>query len=451
MPLQQGSSDEAVSSNIRTLQAEGKPHRQAIAIALSTAGKSNKKTAEVVDALASSPEKVATLGRFREALCASRKTAGLHEALPYVIAPAVAGLVARGAAADAPEGHAGAAVARGLGGLAGEGLGGVAGLMGSKALLGRFAPTASPLVQAGGALAGAVLGSSAGRGLAEHVVGATDPGHELLVAEEARRAQQAQDDLAAQDKGLLRGILGNPKTAGILGNMFGGAAAGGAVGAGLGALSAHLRGEDAGGSAGLGGFGGAVLGAGAGAAASMLPHMGNVGALRDAAAGATKDVFTTDAPIWGSVMRDALPGMAGRGIMAGIGGLAMGAGSALVHAVAGSPDARSQKDKELGKFDAQMQLREQQLKDLEPHHAMALAQALQDPDVSRADPNMMVSSFQTMKRFAPTLASDPNMTLSFLRQAATYGTTPGYDMIKNLADAEKSVTAAATPSTAGAR
>jgi len=43
MPLQEGSSKEAISANIKTEIAAGKPQKQAVAIALSKAGKSNKK------------------------------------------------------------------------------------------------------------------------------------------------------------------------------------------------------------------------------------------------------------------------------------------------------------------------------------------------------------------------------------------------------------------------
>lgn len=43
MPLQKGTSNKAVSSNVKELMNSGRPQKQAVAIALQKAGRSNKK------------------------------------------------------------------------------------------------------------------------------------------------------------------------------------------------------------------------------------------------------------------------------------------------------------------------------------------------------------------------------------------------------------------------
>lgn len=43
MPMKRGKTDTIIGNNIKVLMAEGRPQKQAVAMALSKAGKSNKK------------------------------------------------------------------------------------------------------------------------------------------------------------------------------------------------------------------------------------------------------------------------------------------------------------------------------------------------------------------------------------------------------------------------
>lgn len=69
----------------------------------------------------------------------------------------------------------------------------------------------------------------------------------------------------------------------------------------------------------------------------------------------------------------------------------------------------------------------------------ALVQELMQTDtvIRQADPAIINDAYETMSRFAPTLATDRNAVRSFLRQAAMAGTGPDYMSIKLLADSER--------------
>ncbi len=96
--------------------------------------------------------------------------------------------------------------------------------------------------------------------------------------------------------------------------------------------------------------------------------------------------------------------------------------------------------KELGKLEAQGNHRQEQLKKFSPLHQAMLGQVSGNDEIlSKADPALLQSSYDTMRRFAPTLATDPNATRAFLQEVATYGKPPSYATLKLLADTEGSV------------
>lgn len=63
-----------------------------------------------------------------------------------------------------------------------------------------------------------------------------------------------------------------------------------------------------------------------------------------------------------------------------------------------------------------------------------------DSVLSQADDALLMESYHTMCRFAPTLSTDKNAVRSFLRQAVMSGAGPDFMTIKHLADSERAIT-----------
>ncbi len=304
---------------------------------------------------------------------------------------------ALGGALSAPEDHV---LEGGLGGYmagAGAGLGGEAGasigeLLGpalAKAL--KMNVPAPAMIGRG---AGAALGLYGGAQAGNAAFGATNAGERLNEA-------KAEEKTAALPAALMHAL--------------GGAGIGGLAGGAMGGMAAHARGGDVGSGAAMGALGGAGLGAGIGGLGSGM---------NSTMAGALKDKMMA-----GGAM----------GLMSGAGGLF---GGALMRSVSGDSDANVSKSKEVGKMLAQQEMKQKSQMELAPLQQQAFQAAMRDPMISRADPELLQSSFETMKRFAPNLAADPNAVKSFLKEVTTWDTGPSYATLKNLADAERAVASA---------
>lgn len=63
-----------------------------------------------------------------------------------------------------------------------------------------------------------------------------------------------------------------------------------------------------------------------------------------------------------------------------------------------------------------------------------------DSVLAQADDALLMESYHTMTRFAPTLSTDKNAVRSFLRQAVMSGSGPDFMTIKHLADSERAIT-----------
>lgn len=266
-----------------------------------------------------------------------------------------------------------------------------------------------------GGLSGALLGGGS-HALSEHYGGlplleAAAP----YLAASAGAARGLGTGLALRDAAEDEGTktASNPFMRALMG-----AGIGGLGGAGAGALATKMRGGDTDaikGTAIRGGLAGAGIGGGLGALSGLSAMQAGKG-------------LSTKGLEHASLM--------------GIGGVGSALGGILSQGIMGETPSAEMKERELGKFEAQKQIKSQQLLDLAPQHDAAFAAAHKDDVIGRADPALMRSSFQTMKRFAPTLASDPSAVTSFLRESAIYNNGPSYASIKNLADAEKSVVSA---------
>jgi len=94
---------------------------------------------------------------------------------------------------------------------------------------------------------------------------------------------------------------------------------------------------------------------------------------------------------------------------------------------------------QMGKMQGEQAFRQNALHKFAPLHKQVFTSVMQDPVIAKADPELIHSSYETMKHFAPHLATDANAARSFLRENAIYGTGPSYASLKNLADAELAV------------
>ena len=197
----------------------------------------------------------------------------------------------------------------------------------------------------------------------------------------------------------------------VLMRALGGGGLGALTGGSLGALSAKAQGRDVQPAATRG----ALAGGGLGALAGGLSTGVN--------------------PDWPRLREKLLQ----QGVTAGAVGVGSALGGALTKSLTGDSQTHEYAQREVGKFEGQREIKGQQMIMLAPQHDAAFSMATKDSIISQADPHLVHSAFETMKRFAPNLATDPNAVRSFLRESATWGEGPSYATIKNLTDAERSV------------
>lgn len=133
------------------------------------------------------------------------------------------------------------------------------------------------------------------------------------------------------------------------------------------------------------------------------------------------------------------------GIAKGVGTSAIVGGGflafdAIREAISGKGQHQSEAEKAtIGKLQAMGAVKKMTDLSLKPQQEKAFKESMRDPIIAKADKEMMVSAFETMKRFAPNLAADPNAAKSFLKEHAIYGTGPSYASLKTLVDTEAAI------------
>lgn len=154
-------------------------------------------------------------------------------------------------------------------------------------------------------------------------------------------------------------------------------------------------------------------------------------------------VLLKNAGVLDSLLRQEYKGPLGQALTGLTTGAALGGGTYLTGKLLDRWDESGSRldaeRRQLGQLSGEQRFRGEALKKLMPMHGQTFEALQADPIIAKADPQLISSSFETMKRFAPYLATDPNAARSFLRETAMYGTGPSYASLKNLADAEQSV------------
>lgn len=126
-------------------------------------------------------------------------------------------------------------------------------------------------------------------------------------------------------------------------------------------------------------------------------------------------------------------------VSAGVMGLGGYTGARLMGQLDDSQKKIESRYSTLGKLEAEQRFKNHQIKKLRPLQDRTYSEIQSDPILAKADPTIIESSYNTMRRIAPTLAADPNAARAFLRNTALYGTGPDYATLKTLADTESSV------------